>query len=55
MPEQIDELRIQIHQVVAVVLRRETNQVGNRARRIVQNRVQKTVIYGDVSAPGGFQ
>ena len=53
--EQIDQQRIQIHQIVFVILRGKTHDVGKRVLGEIENRVQQPLIHRNVPMSGGFQ
>ena len=53
--EQIDQQRIQIHQIAGVILRRKTHDIGKRVLGKIENRVQQPLIHRNVSMSGGFQ
>jgi hypothetical protein len=53
--EQIDQQRIEIHEIVCVVLGREPHQVGDGLVRPIQQGPQEPLIDRDISMRGSFQ
>ena len=53
--EQIDQQRLQIHQVGIVILGGEMDEIGQRLLRRLENRVQQPLIDRDIAVPGSLE